>query len=124
MALRDVIQTQVKNALSLLGREGLAEKITYTRVTAAAYDPATGVVSPTSTSYASINAVLAGFAMNEKDDSVAVVTDRKALIAYTDLPFEPSDNDWFQTANGDRWEVRKVLGVPGDSLHKLHVRRT
>jgi hypothetical protein len=122
--MKAMIQKQVQNAMSMLGGMSLAENITYYHVTTPTYDPETGVVTDNAQSFSNISAVLPGFSLDEKDDSVVVQTDRKALIAYNDLPIEPTENDYFTTAAGDKWEVKKALGVPGDSLHKLHVRRS
>ncbi|XAI96049.1 hypothetical protein [Microcystis phage Mwe-JY26] len=121
--MRAMIQAQVKGAMAMLKGMGLGEVITYHHVTAPTYDPSTGVVENNSRTFSNIPAVLPGFSLDEKDDSIVVTTDRKALIAYSDLPVEPTDNDWFLTSNGEKWEVKRALGVPGESLHKLHVRR-
>lgn len=121
--MKAMIQGQVKNAMAMLKRMGLGEVLTYYHVTTPAYDPTTGVVTDNATVYSGISAVLPGFSLEEKDDSVVVLTDRKALIAYIDMPIEPTDRDYFTTADGTKWEVKRSLGVPGDSLLKLHVRR-
>lgn len=123
MALKDTIQAQVRNAMSILGGMELTSVITYFQVTAPSYDPATGVITPGATSTPGVKAVLASFSLNEKDGAIVVVTDRKAIIAYLDLPIAPAENDYFTTADSVRWEVKRVLGVPGDSVHILHVRR-
>jgi hypothetical protein len=59
--------------------------------------------------------------MDEKDSTVIVSTDLKCLIAAADLPVTPTINDKI-VAKGKTWNVLRVMGVPGDSLHILHVR--
>jgi len=66
----------------------------------------------------------ARFTVEEMDDSVVVTTDMKALIAALDLPVEPKIDDAIRTAGGDNYIVKRLLGVPGGSLHILHVRKT
>ena len=124
MALKTDIQGLVKNTMDLLAGFQLAEKITYYHVTDISYNPSTGASTPTSVTYSNKTAVLLTFTAEERTEDVVVITDRKVLIAYNDLKIVPTSNDYF-TVNktGERWEVKKVMGLPGEPMHKLHVRK-
>lgn len=124
MALKTDIQGIVKNTMTLLSGFGLASQITYYQVTNAGYNPSTGSVTITNTTHSNKTAVLTTFSAEEKTEDVVVITDRKALIAYNDLKITPTGNDYFiDNKTGERWEVKKVLGFPGEPMHKLHVRK-
>lgn len=124
MPLNIDIQGIVNNTMNLLQTEGLGVKINYTQVSNAGYNPTTGTPSQTNTVRTGVVAVLTTFTAEEKTEDVVVITDRKALIAYTALPIIISNNDFFiDTKTGDKWEIKKSLGFPGEPMHKLHVRR-
>lgn len=119
MAFKSLIRNQVQNAFKILG--DLAPEVTYYSVDVGTYDPATDERGNVETPY-TVRAVLARFKFGEVYDDVSVTTDYKALISAADLPVSPTENDYIVTADGKRYEVRKGLGVPGESLHIVHVR--
>lgn len=124
MALKTDIQGIVKNTMDMLLGFGLGSKVDYTLVSNVSYNPTTGSVSPTTVSYTNKTAVLTTFSAEEKTEDVVLITDRKALIAFNDLPYVLTTNDYFiDTKTGARWEVRRVMGFPGEPVHKLHVRK-
>lgn len=125
MALRRDIQGIVQDAMKLVKSFDLSSVITYYQVGNISYDPVTGLSTPALNVYNNLTAVLTTFSADEKTEDVAVITDRKALIAYNDLKIIPSNNDYFiDNKTGERWEVKKVIGFPGEPLHKIHVRKT
>ncbi len=65
-----------------------------------------------------------GFSVEEKDNEIIVLTDKKGLIARLDLPagVEINQNDELHQG-AVKWDVKRVLSVPGDSLYKLHLRK-
>lgn len=118
MSFSQLIKTAVSGAMKSLG--DLAPSVTYRRVTPGTYDPQTGVINQTVQEYV-VSAVLTSFSLNELDASIVVVTDMKCLIAASDLPIMPTEHDQI-VAKGKTWEVIRLMGVPGDSLYKIHVR--
>lgn len=121
MSFNQLIKNQVSSAFKTLKDGGLAPEMTYYAVAVGAYDPATDARANVETAY-TIYPVMARFAFNEVYDDVSVTTDYKALVPALDLPVTPTQNDYLVDAAGKRYEVRKGLGVPGESLHILHVR--
>jgi len=122
MAFRDLIRDLVSNAFVTL--DDLAPTITYVSVTAPAYNPETGAITETTAEH-EVKGVLARFGLNELDGEVIVTTDMKVLIPAKDLPVNPNENDRIiATVNGAEktYNVQRILGVPGESLHMLHVR--
>lgn len=130
MGLRDNIRNLVSTAMKAVG--DIAEKGIYDRVTPGVYDPATSTHVETVVSYEDVTIVLTSFAMEEIDNDVDVRTDQKALIAANDLPVVPAKPDRirlpirnaFGAVIGTAvWNVQRILGVPGDSLFKIHIRK-
>lgn len=125
MSLKRDIQGIVKNTMTLLKGFELHVPINYSLVGSVVYDPVSGLSTPSITTYPSVTAVLTTFSADEKTEDVVVITDRKALISFLDLPYVLTPNDYFVDINtNERWEVKKILGFPGEPMHKLHVRKT
>jgi hypothetical protein len=53
-----------------------------------------------------------------------VFTDLKLIIPGKYLPREPQTETDQVTINGERWHVRKCVGVPGESVYLVYVHRT
>ena len=73
---------------------------------------------------------MAKFTAEERDNEINVLTDQKILIAFADLErqgfpadAEPGENDDI-IIKGVKWDVRRVMGVPGNSLYVLQIRKT
>jgi hypothetical protein len=126
--LAGLIASQVQGAFKILGQGdgGLAPPISYVSDSSGAgsYDPATGTVTESSVTYAGIPAMLVRFTIDEMDNNVVPITDRRALIPALDLPVAPKVQDYIILSTGERYMVERVLTAPGDSLHTLHVRKT
>lgn len=62
--------------------------------------------------------------ISEKEISWAPVdTDgQKALVAASDISFEPSTSDWM-IINGDKWEVKGKKPVTGNSMYTLFLQK-
>lgn len=128
MGFKSLLIDQVAGAFEILGTDadGLAPKHTYVSVdlNASTYDPTTGRVTRSDTTHPDIPMVLAKFRINEMDQQIVVATDLKALIAAKNLAATPKVQDRIHLSDGRNFMVERVLGVPGDSLHILHIRRT
>lgn len=118
MAFAASIKALVSQAMQTAA--DLAPAVTYRAIRATTYNPATGNMVETYTDY-TVKAVLTSFRMDEKDRDIVIATDMKCLIAAADLPVTPGIND--RIINGSKtYNVVAVKGVPGDSLHIIHVR--
>lgn len=104
--------------------DGLAPVQTYIDVTSSTYDPAQGSVVEITTEYPGIQMVLARFKIDEMDDMIVPTTDQKALIAALDLPVTPKVQDKIRLSTGENYMVMRILGVPGESIHIIHIRLT
>lgn len=118
MGFADLAKGLVSQAMKTVG--DLAPTITYRSVSSTTYDPASGNMVETYKDYP-VKAVLTSFSLDEKDNSVVVTTDQKCLIASADLPVTPNKDDKV-ISKGKTWNVLRIMGVPGESLYKIHVR--
>lgn len=124
MGFKSLLEQQVQGVMSILGQEdGLAPFCTYVQKGARAYDTVTRTYSTADTPYADVPMVLAKFSVEEMDDEVVSATDLKAIIAALDLPVVPVTQDQIITDAGVTYNVERLMGVPGDSLYILHVRK-
>ena len=120
MGLKDLVANAVKGAIA--ATDDLADTVTFIKHGGNTYDPETGTNVEGTTSYPGIKAVMPRFSADEKDDQVIMLTDSKCLIAALDLPVVPDTNDELISPKG-KWDVIRLMGVPGDSLYILHVRK-
>lgn len=93
---------------------------TYTRKTAAAYDPATGIVTPSSKSLA-VSVILDTWKQDQVDGDVIKAGDRIAKIRASELGAEPSTDDELQLP-GQLWQVRNYSTDPGGIVFDIHIR--
>lgn len=125
MGFDTLIKRQVQGAMKILGQEdGLAPLHDYIATDGTTYDTATATVIPVTTTYPDVPMVLARFRIDEMDNQIVPQTDMKVLIAALDLDVLPSVQDLVYLKNGMAYMVERILGVPGASLHILHVRQT
>jgi len=115
--LKKIVQDGFKVAQA---SAGVLERITYQSIQVGAYNPTTDKHALTVTPY-EFDAALPRFKFGEVYDDVVVTTDLKCLFPAINLPVDISPNDRV-LAKGKVYEVRKSLGVPGESLHILHIR--
>jgi hypothetical protein len=122
MGYKALVDSMVSNALSTIG--DLANVVTLVKRGAGVYDPDTGETTPSTVSYPDITCAMPGFSAEEKDTDIIILTDKKGLIARLDLPVgvEIEKNDEIHQGSV-KWDVRRILSVPGDSLYKLHLRK-
>lgn len=127
MALNDIIKQQVVNAfVKTLAPGGLTETVQFKFLTSA------GVFNveddTTTAAYNTVPDVLAVVAKPGFDDtknSNVIFSDAKLIIPGPFLPQEPEpDTDMVVRANGEEWAIRKVVGVPGQSVWIVFIYRT
>lgn len=123
MALKALVNGLVGNAFDIL--DDLKSIVTVVQRTGGVYDPITGASAEANTTIPDIRAALVKFKEDERDDEVITLTDMKCLIPADGLPI-----NFLFTINDEiidgatTWDVVRYLGVPGQSLHILHVRST
>ena len=130
MGFKSLLENQVQGLMKTLGQQdGLAPTQTYVVKGAPIYDPVTRSNTSSDTYITGVPMVLAGFTVEEMDSSIVIETDCKAIIAALDLPnVTPKEQDDIIVGAGANvaagtYEVMKVKGVPGRSVHILHIRR-
>lgn len=124
MGFKSLLDVQVQGLMKILGQDdGLAPFGTYLETGARTYNTTTRTYSTADTPHANIPMVFAKFTVDESDDQVVTATDQKILIAALDLPIQPKTQDKITDSGGDTHNVERLLGVPGGSLHVLHVRK-
>ncbi len=123
MGYKSLIEGLVTTAFTALG--DLPEAITYHVQANASYDPATSSNDTAADTDVAIPlAVLAGFSQKEmeKDENINGKTDLKCLFPLEGLTFVPSTDDKI-TAKSAEWDIEEAMGVPGDSVAILRIRR-
>lgn len=127
MALNDIIKQQVSNAFTnVLGPAGLTEAVTVRYfVSDGVYDVETDTALPVYNEVEDVLAVVAKPGFDDVKDHKVVFTDAKLVIPGPFLPAEPQvDTDKVIRANGEEWDIRKVVGVPGSSVWLVFIYRT
>jgi len=122
MPFKTLVKDLVSEAIVII--DDLTDKTaTYISVTGTTpYDPITDTQTEVSSSQV-LPIVFSRFKMEEVDESVIVQTDMKALISVKDLTATPEISDRITDSAGVIWNVQKKMGVPGDSLWILHIRK-
>lgn len=126
MGLKSLIAKQVQGAMTILGtdEDGLASTRTFVKVDPeGTYDFATRGVINVEEQYPGIPMTMVRFKIEDMDAEVRPKTDRRALIASLDLPVTPAPADYVLEANGDRWNVVRLLSDPAAALVILHLRK-
>lgn len=121
MGFNALVKDLVSEAFDII--DDLKEEITFQKHDGQTYNVDTGVVTEILVSYTKIPAVMARFTERELDEGVNVLTDVKCLIPAKDLPVIVDKDDEITRPDGTLWNVIKVMGVPGDSLWMLQIRK-
>jgi hypothetical protein len=111
------IKKMVKQAIVKVG--DLASVVTYVSVVVGAYDPVNNTTNDTETQY-TLRAVVTGLNEEESAWFLPDAITQKLIIAALDLPVKPERADYV-LIDGTRWEVKKIKGVPGNSLWRIYV---
>ena len=127
MALNDIIKQQVTNAFTnILGPGGLTESVTVRYyVSDGEYDVETDTTEPVYNDVAEVLAVVAKPSFDDVKNHKVIFSDAKLIIPGPFLASEPeADTDKVLRANGELWDIRKVVGVPGSSVWLVYIYRT
>lgn len=127
MALNDIIKQQVANAFTnVLGPGGLTESVTVKYFSAAGtFNVEDDTAIPTYNDVSDVVAIVTKPSFDDHKDHGALFTDAKLVIPGPFLPSEPqADTDVVVRANGETWDIRKVVGVPGSSVWLVFIYRT
>ena len=125
MGFKSLLDKQVQGVMKTLGQtDGLAPAHTYVEVGANTYDVATRTNTGTETVYADVPMVLSKFDVEEIDNNLVVTTDLKILIASLDLSVTPKEDDHVLLTTGEKYMIKSVKSVPGNSLWIIQARKT
>jgi hypothetical protein len=113
MGLRDKVAKSVQKALQSVG--DLADTVTYVSVTLGVYDPATDTQVRTTVAHP-VTAAQVALTEAEVDYFAGNRNTVKLLIAGLDLPTQVQPEDYVMIGSV-RWEIKRIKGVPGKSLH-------
>lgn len=127
MGFKSLLEQQVQGAMAILGQvDGLAPEISYVEKGARAYNATTRTYTSVDTTHTGVPAVMSKFKVDEQDEKVVSSTDFKCIVAALDLSVTPKSQDQIVVASGiaaGTYNVERLMGVPGDSLYILHVRK-
>lgn len=127
MALNDNIKRIISNAFTnTLAPGGLTESVTFKYfVSEGTYDVESDTTTPVWNDVADVTSVVAKPGFDDVKDHKVIFTDAKLIVPGPFLPSEPEvDTDKVVRANGELWDIRKVIGVPGSSVWIVFIYRT
>lgn len=127
MALNDIIKQQVTNAFTnVLAPGGLTESVTVRYyVSAGVFNVEDDVAEPVFNDVEDVLAIVAKPSFDDVKDHKVIFTDAKLVIPGPLLPAEPqADTGKVVRANGEEWDIRKVVGVPGSAVWLVFIYRT
>lgn len=121
MALKALLEGLVQTAIATT--DDLRTTFDYHSVTVGTYDPATDALSSTEVVVSGVQAVGARLTESENDFVPADANMQKMIIAALDLPGVTPKTDDYLMIGSEKWEVMKNMGVPGDSVYILKIRK-
>ena len=126
MALNDILSKQIASAFTgVLGKGGFTEDITVRyQVSAGEYDAETDTTSPVYNDVPVKNIIVAKPGADDIKDSSVLRTDAKLIIPGLGFTEPEVDVDLVVRANGEEWDIRKTIGVPGGSVWIIFIYRT
>lgn len=125
--MRSSIAKMVQSAIKTVG--DIAETLTYNAKTTGVYDPDTGNVSDTTTSY-TFNAVVSSTnprltaenALHASEVREGITADLTCLFASIDLPITPDTNDTI-TRGLETYKITKIAKDPAGASTTLYMVR-
>jgi hypothetical protein len=117
----------VSNAFTnILGPGGLTESVTVRYyVSAGEFNVEEDTAVPVFNDVTDVLAIVSKPSFDDVKDHKVIFTDAKLVIPGPFLPSEPqADTGKVVRANGEEWDIRKVVGVPGGSIWLVFIYRT
>lgn len=110
----------------LLTPGGLVEEVTFKfYVSEGIYDVELDTTEIVWNDVENVNVVVAKPTSDDMKDSSVIRTDVKLILPGSKLPSTPeTDTDKVVRANGEIWDVRKTMDVPGRSVIIVYIYRT
>jgi hypothetical protein len=90
-------------------------------VSAGTYDEDTDTTEPVWSKYKDITCVAAKPTMADVTDRGALFSDTKLIVPGTFIPGEPDTDTDRVIMGGKEWNIRKVVGVPGEGVWLIFV---
>lgn len=105
--------------------QGLNKKVTFRFfVSAGQYDPETDSEAAVFNDVPDVVVIAAKPTFEDVTKRNVVFTDMKLLVPGTAIPKEPQTDTDAVIVDGEEWQVRKTVGVPGGSLYIVFIHRT
>lgn len=127
MALNDIVLQQVNSLFTnILGPGGFTEEVTF-RIydEEGTFDVENDTFEPTYKDYPGVLAVVSKPGFDDAKNHGVIFTDAKLVIPGLGLVIDPDvDTDKVIRANGEEWDIRKVVGVPGRGALIVFIYRT
>lgn len=127
MSLKTIIDQQIANAFNNILKPGeLTEDVTFRYyVSAGTYDVEEDTQSPDYNDVEDVTVIVAKPGLDDMKDHGAIRSDAKLIVPGTFVPSEPEvDTDKVVRANGETWDIRKCVGVPGQGVYLVFIYRT
>lgn len=125
MGLNATLKAAAATALAKTG--DLKVACVYTHVpevtSAVTFDPVNDTVTNTSTVY-NFDAILTNLTKAELDWLGIDAVTQKIIVNYDALPIDKPTQKDSVVIDGETWQVRRVKGVPGKSVHVIFIRRS
>jgi hypothetical protein len=123
----DLIKQQVSNAFkNILAPNGLSEEITVKYfVSEGAHNVEDDTTETIYNEVKDVVVIVAKPGFDDVKNHGVVFSDAKLIIPGPFIPSEPQvDTDKVIRANGEEWDIRKVVGVPGGGVWTVFIYRT
>ncbi|ARK07412.1 hypothetical protein LAV_00012 [Sphingobium phage Lacusarx] len=118
--MKRLVADAIKNKMG-----GLTKTVTFRFfVSAGTYDPDTDSVTPVYEDVSDVVVVAAKPTFDDVTQRNVVFSDMKLLVPGTSIPKEPQTDTDMVIVNNEEWQVRKTVGVPGESLYLVFIHRT
>lgn len=117
MGLRQIVMNAAVKAIKATG--DIAVSVTIVHTTPGNYDSNTGRTADT-VEQKTIQVPLLRLLENELGWFPVPDRTRRVVVPSLLIPFVPDNNDQV-LIGGERWEVKKIRGVPGDAVYILYL---
>lgn len=107
-------------------RGNLTEEVTFRFMgEAGEYNVETDSIDVSYVDVGGIHPIVGSPSEDDMRDNDVLKTDATLTLPTAKLPQKPAaDTDKVIRANGELWDIRKVMGVPGESIYCIYIYRT